>query len=563
MRKLLIIFILLLFNMSVKAEVEPLLESIDSFFQSDNGYIINIESDKIYTDLTSDKGAYIGKNYSVYRELERLKHPKTGKELESKKEKIGEIEIVEIFNTYSIGKILEKNRDFKKLDLLIPNSSVDVGLYFYNINEEEKSSILKKLQMNENINFVEIPKHRLAITKDTSGAIVASLLVENQKIKTFYYDKNRLKEGSVQQIEIENATISKDVAIPKDVDKTDFSPIIPTAVPIVSENDRAANNNTSKLPIVTKIDKEFKSITLANLFNNSLRYIVVSDEKNVIIYHLTSKGFNKVEELEGNFSNIVNVESIDLNNNGFDELYITDIKNGNINSKIYEFDPNEKKIKLIKENIPYLFRLSVVNGKKLLFAQSLFKEEKGDSGLYLFKYSDGVFDIGEKIENVENFNIFGFSVKDISNPKDLMVFVNNGYKLEIHSNSKKVYESKDKYCNTLHDFTIPKGIFKQLERVNLKCRIFFTKSGDIYLLKNEHLPNVSPKFDDYTESKIVKVAWDGSGLTQLWESGRFYPIIADFFVSENSGKVELFLLRNYESGFFRSKKSELIFFVID
>lgn len=553
MRKLLIILIIFLFNMSVKAEVDPLLESIDSFFQSDNGYIINIESDKIYTDLTSDKGAYIGKIYSVYRETETLKHPKTGKELESKKEKVGEIEIFEIFNTYSVGKILEKNTDFKKLDLLIPNSSINVGLYFFNINEEEKSDILEKLQMNGNINFVEIPEHRLIVTKDASGAIVANLVVGNQKIKTFYYDKNLLKESDVQQVE------KKDAFLSKNVNNADSNPVIS----IVSENNRETNNIISKLPILTKIDKEFKSITLANLFNNSLRYIVASDEKNVVIYHLTSKGFNKVEEVEGNFSKVINVESADLNNNGFDELYITDIKNETINSKIYEFDPEEKKIKLIKENIPYMFRLSVVNGEKKLFAQNPFKEKKSGGDLYLYKYSNGVFDVGEKIENLENVKIYGLGLKDISNPEDLVIYINNDYKLEIHSNSKKVYESKDKYCNTLHYFTTPKGIFKHLERVNLKCRIFFTKSGDIYLLKNKHLPNISPNFDDYTESKIVKIAWDGSRLTQLWESDSFYPVIADFFVSENLGKVELFLLRNYESGFFRSKKSELIYFVMD
>ena len=73
--------------------------------QTQQGYIIKVEVDKIYLDLHAPD-VKVSDVVSVYSEDGYITHPVTNQKIKTEGELIGRIEITSVYETYSIGKIL-------------------------------------------------------------------------------------------------------------------------------------------------------------------------------------------------------------------------------------------------------------------------------------------------------------------------------------------------------------------------------------------------------------------------------------------------------------------------
>ncbi len=120
MRKFLLLLVLMIPAIAF-ARFEKLTADIDEMFSRFTGYVVSVEDNDLITDLGRDKGVYDGMKLKIYRKNEPIIHPITKQVLGNKKIFIGDIEITEVFDTYSNAKISKLTRSVKPGDLVTMN----------------------------------------------------------------------------------------------------------------------------------------------------------------------------------------------------------------------------------------------------------------------------------------------------------------------------------------------------------------------------------------------------------------------------------------------------------
>ena len=77
------------------------------------GYVVRVDSDTAWLDLTAADGAAAGRSFTVFIEGSELKHPVTGASLGRVENKLGEGTIREVSEKYSLGSISAKSGEIK------------------------------------------------------------------------------------------------------------------------------------------------------------------------------------------------------------------------------------------------------------------------------------------------------------------------------------------------------------------------------------------------------------------------------------------------------------------
>ncbi len=73
------------------------------------GYIINVDSDRLTIDIGTDKGLKKGMKCIVYKEGREIIHPMTKKVLGKETEELGQVKLVQVFAEYSVGQVIKTN----------------------------------------------------------------------------------------------------------------------------------------------------------------------------------------------------------------------------------------------------------------------------------------------------------------------------------------------------------------------------------------------------------------------------------------------------------------------
>jgi tetratricopeptide (TPR) repeat protein len=93
---------------SVKNAVENLAKKITEDLPLIQGFIIKIDGDDLILDVGRNAGLKKGMKCHVYREGKEIKHPISGEILGKETKILGEILVTDIFDKYSVSKILNK-----------------------------------------------------------------------------------------------------------------------------------------------------------------------------------------------------------------------------------------------------------------------------------------------------------------------------------------------------------------------------------------------------------------------------------------------------------------------
>ncbi len=78
---------------------------------ADKGYVVRVDSDAVWLDLTAADGAVPGRAFEIYAEGAQLKHPVTGASLGSVQSVVARGEIATVSDKFSTGAILSRKTD--------------------------------------------------------------------------------------------------------------------------------------------------------------------------------------------------------------------------------------------------------------------------------------------------------------------------------------------------------------------------------------------------------------------------------------------------------------------
>lgn len=520
------------------ARFEKLTTDIDQMFERFTGYVVSAEENSLITDLGRDRGVFPGMELKIYRNNEPIIHPITKQVLGNKKILIGDIEITEVFDGYSNAKISKLNRSVKPGDLVTMNPPVDVEVVIENVPVRLETLLREELGSAHNIIMKESADIRLTFTQQEDGGIgyTVSDSDSGTLIYSRYFSDQDFGSGT-------SSMATKDILRSRSIDKT------------------------------------YKSMAVGQLKPDGQIYIAAATTNEIDFYVFDGKDFIPEGSLGVEFDNIQNIELADLDEDGTDELFVTEVKyRTTVRSSIYEY--NGSGFSNIDEDMLYIFRTVHVKGQKQIVAQKLAVDGSYLGRVHKMMYINGKYERGNAVSGSEDVTIYGFGYSDLDNDGTNEVFhIDQNYKLNVYNGSSVRYTSVEEFGQTPYFFLLKNEVVDEVEvaanrnkdegdydpftyetfKKYIKGRIFVNSDNNIYLVQNEQKYKMLENTKIFGASKFAVYSWDGRRTRSMWQSDVFEPTIVDYYMYEEFGRTYLFMLRNFSDGLLRSANSQFIY----
>lgn len=530
MKKLL--FLILLFPfVSYGAENDTFnsfADRLDSWVEGlEGGVVVSVSGKNITIDKGRNYNIPQGMTFVTTRDGEELIHPITGESL-GKKQVITFKGITEkIYDKYSEGRAFSKN-GAKKGDRVIFKDK-DMPFYlrlsFKNLSEAEEAearfSVLRSGKIEEHDNSTAL----LSCGRKKEGDSVAECVFS-------FNDKVVLK--SLIGVKGTKITTAK------------------TTTRLSTGNDFIKNSYNERLK------DGFYSVATGYFYGTDKNICFAVSERNKVIIYSYENGKLVEKEVISPFYHIVNIEAVDINNNGKDELFISGLtKKREPSSFVYEFDG--KNIVLKQSNFPYFFRTYYINGKKELVCQG-YVEGAMNGKIYKVYYVDANKQYEAMDPYVRSYGagVFGFAYGSFGGRiEENTIFFNPQGILNIAGDEGSIFYSKNNFGNTaniiVHTEKLSTGINvgdggsdgggyfvydEQDIAVPIFQRILEAQNGRFLLYSN--VPKKRKKsFGVYKEGIIGEYIFTKSKPVPVWEKSVSSGAVVEADVSSDGRYIAL------------------------
>jgi hypothetical protein len=535
MKKVLLLMLIMIPAVAF-ARFEKLTADIDEMFARFSGYVVSAENNSLITDLGRSKGVYNGMQLKIYRESEPIIHPVTKQVLGNKKIYVGDITITNVEDAYSDAKITSVTRTVKPGDIVTMNPPVEVAVKIDGLPPRLEMLLKEELGNVRNILVKENAGLALSFTQKDEGGI-GYTVSDNKNGTTIYSkyfsDKDLGESGT-------GAMGTKDMFRSRTIDAT------------------------------------YKSMAAGHVKPDGRIYIAAATMNTVDFFIFTGQSFEPAGSLGRRFDNIQNIELADLDGDGTDEIFITEVKyESTVRSSIFEFDGAE--FKTIDENMQFIFRTASVKGEKKIVTQQLSQDGSYIGMVSELVHLNGRYEKGRSLGKTGDVSIYGFGYSDINDDGENEVFhIGQDYKLNVYNGTALKYSTVEEFGQTPYHFVLKSDTITQQEYANpdqkdvdpfayelikkyIKGRVFVNSDGNIYVVKNDKKYKILSNSQVYESSRFAVFSWDGRRLGSVWQSDVFEPLIVDYFMYEEFGRTYMFLLRNFSDSLLSATKSQFIY----
>lgn len=523
------IFLILLFPLYLFADEAVLVNNFINFLPKSEGYLLLNEGDKVITDFGADKNIFKGMTLDVLRSSKTVLHPITGEVLAQSRQKIGQIEVVSIYDKYSEAKVLNKRSDFLPGDSVVVTLPYKVNLEYFDVDNMLINKIEERLLSDKLVLKDQTSPFTVRIYADKNIGLALDFLYFDKLITSLYSTKLTLNEA-------------------KELHKS----------------------------IVEKFETGYEFLAVCSIDGKN-KQVLLADEKYVDIYSFASGKLKYSEKIDEKFNKIVSIDCADLNKNGADEIFIT-ISDGGRGVKSYIYEKDNSRLTILKDNFPFIIRAVLLNGQKRIVTQRVTRDGRFLGRINFLEFN-GDFVKGDDVPDTTSFSIYGFGLGDVNGDGMIDILrINDKSNMEIYSKGDKIYESVDKYGDSTFYYTMMQRVLventtnkdesNRLEelksRVYIKDRIFVDKKGQIWTGKVVKADNVIPTFEKYFNKTITANKFSGNMFSNVWSSGDLGNNVSDFYFFEDDDSKYIFTLKKSGGiGFWSSSNSELIIFRLD
>lgn len=449
--------------------LDRLVRQVEGLFPPLQGYVLKVNGSKVLIDLKQGQPVKTGDILKLVRLGEEIIHPVTKKKIGREETDLGQIKIIDVRQDYSIAQILESQKPpqqgdgirsrFKTISFLVTpvlakNSATDT------------QSLTIKLEHSLNGNSrMKVPPFGLKAWMLENGITTKSLLQKSnlarlkQEIPVDFLLVSKLEtikgktalryrvvstdDGSTwrdARLLIENqVVVNPPVETPYDGHEvqTSFKP------------------NSKMIQYVGKQEFDFMAVDfdIGDLDGDGQKEFVVIDRNRVMIFQYRDSQFHKVGQmsLPAEFNQFLAVDVADINENGRDEIFVTNQKTDTLESFVLERVPGKKGLKKILEKQNLYFRvIRNAEGKPQLLAQHVGYEKPFSTGIQKFHHKKGEYTKTSevRIDPVldPDLTLYGFAQEDITFDKSLEIIVlDKNYKLRVYSSDGRLLVKSDEY----------------------------------------------------------------------------------------------------------------------
>lgn len=529
MKKILILLTLLLLPAIVFARFEPITNDLEGYFSNKSGIIVS-GNETIIVDLGKKDLIFPGEEFDVLRGGEQILHPITGKVLGTKSKHIGRLVITEVNDDFSFAKAIEVKSVFQPKDLVKKDSQMTVQFDSKGFSERHLLLLREEVARIHNLKLSSSSSILLNIERHAEGGISVGLQVGETKVFEKYYS---------------------------DI------------------NDKAAKQEAVDMVLGKVFPEDYHSLAVGDPYGDGSLIVALAAGRQLDLYRFTGESFEKLASVDGEFTEIINIEFQDMNKNGKDELLVSHLEGkSTVSSKIFEYN---KKMELVKDDVRLLFRTLMVNGKKKVICQNISKSGRFLGGVYFFGFKNGAYGKRNMIPYSAGKTLYGFGYGDVNNDgKKESLWIDYGHDLVVYTNDREVNKAKGSFGHTSHYILMGKYkndddlledeknrddyIGEAVEyKQYIRGRIFVTADPvRVYVANNIPIVSTLKNTYSYKGASVESLAWK-NGLTSSWKNELIDPEIMDYEPFEQNGNHYMIVLRQQSAGFFSGKDSQLMY----
>lgn len=487
---------------------------IESWAEGLSGYVVS--SNGVTIDLGKNHNVVTGMEFVTSRDGEALIHPVTGKSLGKKNIITGKIAISNVEKEYSTCKTIENN-GIKKGDRITHVSPIPVNFSTNLLSEEESAKVGYEIFKSSHIVKDESSDYSITCGRENSGS-------KNAKCSLSFKGKT---------------IFSNDIAV--------------KGIKIIT----TASADEEK-PI--KIEEDVISMTVGYFEGKESNYLIaLAGRSKIFIYEAVNNKLLQKGYISSISGNIINIESVDINNNGKDEIFVS-VLNKKYKPTSYIFEYDGKTYKLLSKDIPYLFRTYYTGGKKHLICQN-YSEGIMIDKIYNVSYSkkEYKYDTSYFADKYVGASIYGFG--EIGSEGN--VFFNRHGLLNFVSNKNVIVYNEMDFSNTPNYITYSEkqgtgvnvgqtpesgGYFVYDEKdiiVPIYQRIIQLSDGSLLLYKNKLKTN--NVLGNYVSGSIGGYFLTNNNITSAWVNHVTGNAVNDVDILGN-GKVTVYIVSKNKNG---------------
>ncbi len=594
-------------------------EKLNRKFPNLSGSVVAVKGADLYLSLGEKDEVVKGVKLGVYREGAPFRHPASGVILGKLEEEIGEIEVVEVREKFSIarlvrlapgGRLSPRVRDTVRMSAAKIRLAI---LPFVNRTKEAVSTETLTRELSRQLlrsgRFDVYDMDRLQVWLLETG-IASHQILEN---KNPIHLRNQVRGDMALQNELREIrgrkifstrllSLTTKEELFKAVAIADELPFDQGLAPRVQElrrggRERAGPANESFVfaregsPGKADGMKSYsfdkvalRGLSLTDVDGDGKNEIVLITQTQVIVNRFDGNRLREIARFEGGAANDFRwIDVADMNGDGAPEFYLASYRSNELFSMILQFK-NGKFTPLVRNDRTFYRLIRVRRPKRgekfpdsetyLLLGQSEGLNEAFEGPIRSYRWSGGKLMSAAPYPLPPDLTILGFGLWDINKDgAQEVIEVGNDDRLRVFSRSgAEVYSSSEKYGAAVHKFFSQAGAERSEEQADtpdlpIRSRVMIEDvEGDgvdeVLVIRNEYSTAIAPGLG-VSGGQIASLLWEGGGLSETWRTRKLNSGVVDFAFgdADNDGSDDL-VVATASSGPFAGVRSQIFFYRI-
>ena len=588
-------------------------------FPNLRGAVVAVRGADLYLSLGEKDEVVKGVKLSVYREGAPFRHPTTGVVLGKLEEEIGEIEVVEVREKFSIarltrlapgGRLSPRVKDTVRMSA----SKIRLAILPF-VNQTKESISMETLtrelgrQLLRSGRFDVYDVDRLQVWLLETGVATDEILkgenpirLRNQ-VRGDMAIENELREIRGKKI-LSTRLLSlttkeelfKAVAI---ADELPFEQRPPKEQELRRAGDGVRAGPANESFVLARegvpnrgggqksysFDKAaFRGLSVADVDGDGKNEVVLITQTQVIVYRFENNRMREVARFdEGAANDFRWLDVADMNGDGAPEFYLASYRSNELFSLILQYKSG-KFTPLVRNDRTFYRLLRARRPRKgekipdteayLLLGQSEGIESAFEGPISRYRWSGGNLTPAAPYALPPDLTILGFGLWDINKDgAQEVIEVGKDDRLRVFSRSgAEVFSSSEIYGVPVHRFHSQAGDDRTDEQEDtpdlpIRSRVLVEDvDGDgvdeVMVIKNEYATAFAPGLG-VSGGQIASLIWDGSGLSETWRTRKLGSGVVDFAFgdADNDGSDDLVVAAT-DASVFTSGKSRIFFYRI-
>jgi len=526
-------------------------QQVQGDFAVIDGVVVMPLDNEYIVELATQDNLNIGDILTLVKPGKKILHPQTGEVIGSIDQVVGFLQVTRILSGYSYAKVLtpglqpENGAKLKRFE--------QVPVTFVVGSAQDNNELVRQFKVN-------LPQLQWLADNQTEHALLSFVLQgDSLEVKTAEGDLlHRYKITADQQLAMSSSPPRPAVSAPtaSGPQPGALQKIVTTLMGNVYQkgDEQFAEMDAA---IIRQRQTEEGGLWLGPELNGSSWGITVGDfdgdgqqetalvlDNTLLIARINAGKFTQLAEVTIPESlQVLSLDSIDLDGDGRDELYLSAQGNYVASSFVVEFTGD--KYEIVIKNIRWLLRvvdLADGSGRSLIGQRMGHQDKTYIRDMFQVRREGDRLVRGPALKLPEKLNLFSFvAFPDDRNALNYSHLTGDDYLKVFNPEGVELWNSADYYGGSENCFTIRQEYTNEmLIPTCVSSRQVRTPNNQILVVQNDG-QRIVERYQKFKRSRVVSLSWNGLAMVENWRTASQNGYLSDFVLADadNDGAAEI------------------------